>query len=130
MKNVVEILSAKLFLQNGEEISEFCEKDGNIEINMTHDWLTDCTTDVDNRKNVLQVVKYDINIMDDAVESFLQSMCGTQKLNIHMCIYIYCVYIYITLWNSINNWEIYQLIVEHGSRIRGQRFFLSSTGWI
>ena len=33
-----------------------------------------CTADVDNRKNVLQVEKYDINIMDDAVESFLKSM--------------------------------------------------------
>ena len=35
---------------------------------------TDSTADVDNRKNVLQVEKYDINIMDDAVESFLKSM--------------------------------------------------------
>ena len=44
------------------------------------DWLTDGTADVDNRKNVLQVEKYDINIMDDAVESFLQSLENIEVL--------------------------------------------------
>ena len=48
-----------------------------------------CTADVDNRKNVLQVEKYDINIMDDAVESFLKSMENIKATYLYPYIIIY-----------------------------------------
>ena len=84
-----------------------------------------CTADVDNRKNVLQVEKYDINIMDDAVESFLKSMENIKASYIIIYYQNHCK-IAIPSFNFSKEVDHYDII----NIKQGPSCFLSPTGWI